>query len=164
MKLIVNNCQSPCDPSPETRCDSVVQQASVLADHMEALAIELRSMSDDSAAVIPTNGTLTFLAKRTYDARRTVDKIFGLPGFAVSPAWDVMLDLFQARLNQKKVSVSSACIGAACPPTTALRWLMLLEEMQLVVRVPDEHDRRRVIVELTDCAVVKIGKALESYY
>jgi hypothetical protein len=160
---MANRCQSLWDSNPETHCDSVVQQASALADHMEALAIELRSMSDDSKSVIPTNGTLSFLAKRTYDARRAIDKIFGLSGFAVSPAWDMMLDLFQARSRQEKVSVSSACIGAACPPTTALRWLVLLEDMQLIVRVPDENDRRRVIVELTECAVVKISKALESY-
>jgi hypothetical protein len=143
---------------------SLLQQASGLADHMEALAIELRSISDDTMQVIPTEATLVLVAKRIYNARRGVDKLFDMAGFAVSPAWDIMLDLYQARASGQKVSVSSATIGGACPPTTGLRWLQVLEDRQLIVRLPDETDGRRIIVELTDCAIIKIAKALEKYY
>lgn len=142
---------------------SLAHQASGLADHMEALAIELRSMADDTRRVIPTEATLLLIARRTYEARRQVDKIFDMQGFAVSPAWDMMLDLYQARAREQSVSISSACIGGACPPTTGLRWLALLEDRGLVKRVPDETDGRRMIVQLTDSAVPKIAKALEEY-
>lgn len=37
------------------------------------------------------------------------------------PAWDILLDLTAARIEQKRVSVSSLCIAAAVPSTTALR-------------------------------------------
>ena len=40
------------------------------------------------------------------------DELFG------EPAWDILLDLYIANVENKPVSVSSACIGSAAPPTT----------------------------------------------
>ena len=68
------------------------------------------------------------------------------------PAWDIMLDLFEAELEQRRVSISSACIGARVPTTTGLRWLRTLEENGLVSRREDPLDRRRIFVELTPAA------------
>ena len=131
-----------------------------IADRMEALAIELRSLSDDEMQTVPTEGTLFALARKIYSARRKVDEIFGVPGFSVSPAWDILLDLYQAKNMGKEISVTSACIGAACPPTTALRWLQALESLQLVKRQQDHEDKRRSMVELTEGGKVKVVNAL----
>jgi hypothetical protein len=154
--LMRSSAASPA-PSP-----SVGQHESqqAIADKMEALAIELRSMSDGEMQTVPTQTTLLALAGKIYAARRKVDEVFGIQGFSVSPAWDIMLDLYQARAQQKQISVTSACIGAACPSTTALRWLQALENMQLVVRKQDLGDKRRIVVELTDGARVKVDQAL----
>src|SRR5690606_24209072 len=55
-----------------------------------------------------------------------------LPGdLFADPAWDMLLDLFAARLEQERVSVSSLCIASAVPPTTALRWIRTLTEKGL---------------------------------
>lgn len=134
-----------------------------IADRLEALAIEARVAADGRAQSVPTQETMVELASAIYRARRRTDKIFGLGGFAVSPAWDIMLDLFQAREAGKPISVSSACIGAACPPTTALRWMHIIEEMHLIKRTPDPHDGRRIIVELTDAGAFKVMEALAIY-
>jgi hypothetical protein len=64
------------------------------------------------------------------------------------PAWDMLLDLMAARLEGKKVAVSSLCVAAAVPPTTALRWIGVMTERGLIVRTTDLADRRRVHVEL----------------
>lgn len=66
------------------------------------------------------------------------------------PAWDMLLDLMAARLEGKQVAVSSLCIAAAVPPTTALRWIGVLTEGGLVVRVADRNDGRRVYIELAE--------------
>jgi hypothetical protein len=134
-----------------------------IADQMEALAIELRTISNNALEAVPSEATLLGIARKVYSARRKIDDIFGMPGFAVSPAWDIMLDLYMASGKGKQVSVTSACIGAACPSTTALRWLQALESMQLVQRFQDQVDKRRIVVTLTDGAVVKIRQALASY-
>jgi hypothetical protein len=130
---------------------------------MEALAIELRSISDMDSQAVPSEATLVALAGKIYSARRKVDEVFGMPGFAVSPAWDIALDLYRAKAEGKTISVTSACIGAACPATTALRWLQVLETMKLVERKPDDQDGRRSVVELTDGAVVKVAKAISHH-
>ena len=66
------------------------------------------------------------------------------------PAWDMLLDLTAARAEMKRVSVTSLCIAAAVPPTTALRWIGQLVQTGLLQRVEDRSDRRRAFIELTD--------------
>ncbi len=66
------------------------------------------------------------------------------------PAWDMMLDLFAARLAGERVSVSSLCIAAAVPPTTALRWIGQLTDRGLFQRVDDPADGRRAFIALSD--------------
>ena len=82
-------------------------------------------------------------------ARRLRTHYFRADLFA-DPAWDMLLDLMAARLEEKKVAVSSLCIAAAVPPTTALRWIGVLTDGGLVVRVADPEDGRRVHVEIAD--------------
>ena len=55
-------------------------------------------------------------------ARRLRARYFPEELFA-DPAWDMLLDLLQAEIAQLRVPVSSLCIAAAVPATTALRWL-----------------------------------------
>ena len=64
------------------------------------------------------------------------------------PAWDMLLDLLQAELVQHRVPVSSLCIAAAVPATTALRWIKSMTDRGLLVRRDDPHDGRRVFIEM----------------
>lgn len=68
------------------------------------------------------------------------------------PGWDILLDLFAAELEQLRVSVSSLCIAAAVPPTTALRWITGMTEAGLLERQADAADRRRAFIRLTTTA------------
>lgn len=70
-------------------------------------------------------------------------------GLFADPAWDMLLDLFAATLEGMRVSVSSLCIAAAVPPTTALRWIATLAEAGLIERAPDPEDRRRAFLSLS---------------
>ncbi|HXH53484.1 MAG TPA: MarR family transcriptional regulator [Sphingomicrobium sp.] len=69
-------------------------------------------------------------------------------GLFADPAWDMLLDLLQAEIAQLRVPVSSLCIAAAVPATTALRWLKSMTNQGMFVRRADPHDGRRVFVEL----------------
>lgn len=90
-------------------------------------------------------------------ARRLRDQFFA-PALFADPAWDMLLDLLAARLERRAVAVSSLCIAAAVPPTTALRWIRTLEDSHLIVRGADPADRRRVFVRLADEAVAALGR------
>ena len=76
------------------------------------------------------------------------------------PAWDMLLDLMAARLEGKKVAVSSLCIAAAVPPTTALRWIAILTERGLLVRVADPQDGRRAYITLAERSARALGSWL----
>jgi DNA-binding MarR family transcriptional regulator len=80
-------------------------------------------------------------------ARRLRSRYFAEELFA-DPAWDMLLDLTQAEIAQVRVPVSSLCIAAAVPATTALRWIKTLTENGMLLRRADPHDGRRVFVEM----------------
>jgi DNA-binding MarR family transcriptional regulator len=82
-------------------------------------------------------------------ARRSRSRYFDAELFA-DPAWDILLELYATELRGCRISVSSLCIGAGVPATTALRWIRLLEGRGLVVRTDDPTDGRRVFVALSD--------------
>lgn len=64
------------------------------------------------------------------------------------PAWDMLLDLLQAEIVQHRVPVSSLCIAAAVPATTALRWIKSMTDRGILRRRDDPHDGRRVFIEM----------------
>jgi DNA-binding transcriptional ArsR family regulator len=76
------------------------------------------------------------------------------------PAWDMLLDLMAARLEGRQVAVSSLCIAAAVPPTTALRWIKTLTETGILERIADPQDGRRVFIRLSDAAAEAMGEYL----
>lgn len=78
------------------------------------------------------------------------------------PAWDMLLDLMAARVERQRVAVSSLCIAAAVPPTTALRWIKGLCDQGLFVRVADPEDGRRVFIELSSETAARMEAFLKS--
>ena len=92
-------------------------------------------------------------------ARRLRARYFAEELFA-DPAWDMLLDLLQAEIAHLRVPVSSLCIAAAVPATTALRWLKTMTQQGLFLRRADPHDGRRVFVELAPEA----SQALRRYF
>jgi len=92
-------------------------------------------------------------------ARRLRGRYFSEELFA-DPAWDMLLDLLQAEISRLRVPVSSLCIAAAVPATTALRWLKTMVQEGLFLRRADPHDGRRVFVELAP----QTSHALRRYF
>ena len=86
-----------------------------------------------------------------YRERRRRERIFSLDLFG-EPAWDILLDLFSAHLQNKRISVTSVCIAANVAPTTALRWISELQENLLIERFDSDTDRRVKWVRLTESA------------
>lgn len=59
------------------------------------------------------------------------------------PTWAMLLDLLLAKIEGRRISVSSACIASGAPMSTALRLVRRLVGEEVLCRLPDEHDRRR---------------------
>lgn len=134
-----------------------------VADILEYIVIMLRRSSSGGGVILQTSESKLAIAHKLYQHRRTIDKVFNSEGFATSPAFDILLDLYMARVREKRVSVTSATIGAACPPTTALRWIQVLEDLDLLCRHEDESDKRRIFVDLTRDGLKKVEQVMELF-
>lgn len=91
---------------------------------------------------VPLRTVNTIIRGRNQRTRYFPEDLFA------DPAWDILLDLLEAEIANRRVSVSSACLAAGVPATTGLRYLKILEGRGLVTRLPDPLDGRRVYVEL----------------
>jgi hypothetical protein len=133
-----------------------------IANELLAMARELEMTAPEDSNAPRTSGSLSVpqaagldhpvwveLARQTYDDRRRRNKIFRSDELFGEPAWDILLDLFIAAKERRRVSVTSACIGSAVPSTTALRWITILERQGLLQREADPGDARRVYVRLS---------------
>ena len=75
--------------------------------------------------------------------------------------WAILLDLY-ANQGKRGVSVSSAGIASGAPATTGLRWVKHLLHADLIVRVPDTNDGRRIYLALTAPGVAAVVRYLQS--
>ncbi len=89
--------------------------------------------------------------------RRLRDQHFD-PLLFADPAWDMLLDLMAARLERAQVAVSSLCIAAAVPPTTALRWIKSMTDAGLFERCADPDDGRRIFIQLSDATAAALSR------
>jgi predicted transcriptional regulator len=103
------------------------------------------------------------LVHRIIHQRRLRGKFLSSDLFA-DPAWDILLDLTAARVEHRRVSVTSLCIAAGVPATTALRWIGQMLDLGLLVREQDDQDRRRAFIDLSEegaAAMARYFAALE---
>lgn len=94
-------------------------------------------------------------AKELYEFRRKREKLIDTEIFG-EPCWDILLDLYDANRLGKAISVTSACIGASVPPTTALRWMNVLIQRGHIERHDDPTDARRSFLQLTPSTHAKM--------
>jgi DNA-binding MarR family transcriptional regulator len=148
--------------------DKNAERLRQLSDEVSRIAATLARLSTGPATTTQTPnpsppGAAPALSveivRNVIRARRLRARYFSEALFA-DPAWDMLLDLLQAEIAQLRVPVSSLCIAAAVPATTALRWLKTLVAQGLFVRRADPHDGRRVFVELAPEA----SHALRRYF
>jgi len=123
---------------------------------LEARVERLRQMMALSEPGIAPNATPTRL-RLVIKARRTREIMLGTDLFA-DPAWDMLLESYAADLTDTSLSVTSLCLGAAVPATTALRWLQKLEQQGWVGRRSDPLDGRRIWVEMTTQGSSRMSK------
>lgn len=99
--------------------------------------------------------------RRMLRQRRMREQYFPADLFA-DPAWDMLLDLYAARLERQPVSVSSLCIAAAVPATTALRWIKTMSDAGLFLREADPQDGRRIFIALAEGAHESMARYFEA--
>jgi DNA-binding MarR family transcriptional regulator len=152
---------------PAIKNEDASERLQQLSDEVSRIATTLARMSSgpfqvgdqvskhDSGKAAPAISTIKGVIK----ARRLRARFFDEELFA-DPAWDILLELLLAEVSQCRVAVSSLCIAAHVPATTALRYISSMTDAGLLRRRSDPTDGRRVFVELTPQA----SNALHSYF
>jgi len=72
------------------------------------------------------------------------------------PTWSMLIDMYHAKLNGERLSVTAVCFGSGVASTTALRYIAVLEARGYVERVADPKDKRRVFLHLTPAAIGRL--------
>lgn len=93
------------------------------------------------------------IARRLYSYRRIRDRIFNADSVTFrDPSWDLLLELFIAKVEDRQVMTSVVIASIGAPYTTALRHLNDLAKKGMVTRSSDQKDGRCSIIALTDRA------------
>jgi FixJ family two-component response regulator len=123
---------------------TLFSQLSTVSTEMQRLARligEPDAASDAPAGDKPRGADVAFIRQLLrHETKRweiSNGSLFG------DPTWAMLLDLVIAKLENRTVSVSSACIASGAPTTTALRLVNKLVADSILLRVPDDKDGRR---------------------
>ncbi|MFQ3666399.1 MAG: MarR family winged helix-turn-helix transcriptional regulator, partial [Sphingomonadaceae bacterium] len=148
---VADSMQQPFDP----RIEELRRQTAQLMQELERLA---------AGAPAPGSRTVDAPRIRAHIKARRLRESFFDPGLFADPAWDILLDLAAARLEGRSVSVSSLCIAAAVPTTTALRWIKNMVDAGLLERHADREDARRAFIALAPATAVTLERCLDTCF
>ena len=120
---------------------TIARQVADMAQGLAALADKLVGQPAPSSQDVLEADCIAFL-----EGQFRIRRLRGrhLPGLSLGePAWDILLDLAIAHYWRRETSVTSLCIAADVPSTTALRWINSMTKAGLIVRRPCQRDGRR---------------------
>ena len=146
-------------PTPRFGDNSLVGRADDIRERLTSALRIVDQVASVTASWLPDQPVTEKDVREILKLRRNRDQFFSGELFA-DPAWDILLELYAARLGQQKISVGSLCLGAAVPGTTALRWISLLESKNLIERKADPMDGRRFHLSLSNSGL----EAMASYF
>lgn len=85
-------------------------------------------------------------ARKHYQSLRYRNQFFGNPELFGDPGWDMLVDLFIAIEEGRRLTAAELCAEAGVPLSTAYRWLTLMESRGLVVRSLSENNLQQSTV------------------
>lgn len=71
-------------------------------------------------------------------------------GLPVEASWEILLDLYVSELRMQPTSLTAIGGSSGVSLTSALRRIQELEGKGMIVRIPDENDKRRAAAQLTE--------------
>jgi DNA-binding MarR family transcriptional regulator len=71
-------------------------------------------------------------------------------------AWAILLEVFAARLEGRRIAMTDLGTAARFPQTTAYEWIRRLIDRGLLLRLPDPNDERIALIDLSDDAAERM--------
>lgn len=140
----------------------IARQVADMAQGLAALADRLIGQSAQAADSEISESDCAAFLEAQFRVRRLRSR--HLPGLDLGePAWDMLLDLAVAQYWRRETSVTSLCIAADVPSTTALRWINSMTKAGLIVRRPCLRDGRRSFLAISsDCYQAMLALAADA--
>lgn len=91
--------------------------------------------------------------------RRARAELFGETLF-VNPAWDILLQLFAAKLSDRQIRLADLAVSA--PGSTLARWASALEEQGLISCHLDGLNAENLRIELSSAGAAKMASLFRS--
>lgn len=107
---------------------SLAVQSDVVDNPADSPKAGSRPANDSMAA------QLGDIARKAVADRRRRAEIPGTDDLFGEPAWDILLSLFIAGCEGRRLSVAAVCSTAGAPESTALRWITILEKRRMIIR------------------------------
>lgn len=92
--------------------------------------------------------------------RTLVGSLFG-SDMCACPVWDMLLDLYRARQQDKPLYCWPVTVAAQVPTSTAYRKLEMMERYDLVTSLPQQEDRRQHAIELTELSLNRMDSLID---
>jgi len=138
---------APTESADVNNLSALAVQAALLAERLAVLATD--QLSDVDPVGLPSTDAKRAGAVRRY-VRGCKTPIGPLPDeLFANPSWNILLELFAARVEGHPVSVSAACAAAGGAPTTAARWVNCLVELECIERMPDPANRGEHLLSIS---------------
>lgn len=136
------------------RNETVLSLINDLTETLSTVAAEFndrvsRAARPDASNEEPSQTTLTRYANSLL-AERRMRRHFLPAELFQEPAWDMLLALFAAREERLPMNVKTLVSFSDAPATTSQRWIDHLHKLNLINRVADPVDRRRIEISLSD--------------
>lgn len=135
-------------------------QATVRPNEAVPISPDIAALLSDrpDPAAGAQNVNFRLMARQIYNSRRDRDKFFNTDLLS-EPAWDMMLAAYCLPTAYRPLTVSGLAQAAACPMTTALRWIECMRVEGLIEKCNDPFDKRVIFVRLTPTGL----KQIEAY-
>ena len=126
---------------------AIARQVADMAQGLAALADKLAGQPQPAANDMAEADCVAFIESQFRIRRLRARHLAGLS--LGEPAWDILLDLTIAQYWRRETSVTSLCIAADVPSTTALRWISGMTKAGLIVRRSCQRDGRRSFLAIS---------------
>lgn len=139
----------------------IVSEREIAGTTIGSTHYTLRSQHDDAGKESNEDAALAnaqAAVRRRLLRRQLVgaDELFG------EPAWEMLLDLFIHEREGKPLSISSLCMVAGIPMSSALRLVQRMSNAGLMCRMPDPHDGRRSFMRLDPSLAHRLSAYFEA--
>ena len=95
--------------------------------------------------------------------RTLVGSLFG-SDMCACPVWDMLLDLYRARQQDKPLYAWPVTVAAQVPTSTAYRKLEMMERHDLITSLPPQKDRRQNRIELSNLSMNQMDRLMDQMW